>query len=74
MVQCSVEPKVHPAPEDEADRDDDLLYPDDIEDMDKMFVFQWVSGGTTDLETFRQRYSSNMASLGGGAALGLPSK
>jgi hypothetical protein len=64
MQKCAVEPKVYPVPEDESLRDDDLLYVDEIDDEDKMFVFQWVTGGTSDLETFRQRHTQRMDSLG----------
>lgn len=74
MMKCAIEPRVHPVPEDEDDRDDDSLYIDEIEDEDKMFVFQWVSGGTTDLERFRERHSADMATLGGSIPMELPSK
>jgi hypothetical protein len=40
--------------------DDDRLYVDEIEEMDKQFVFQWVSGGVRDLETFRAQLQSNV--------------
>jgi hypothetical protein len=43
--------------------DDDRLYVDEIEEMDKQFVFQWVSGGVRDLETFRAQYESNVAAI-----------
>lgn len=63
IVTCAVEPTVMPTPEDEADRSDEQLYADEIPDDDKMFVFQWMTGGTTDLETFRQRQQAGMADL-----------
>jgi hypothetical protein len=63
MVRCAIEPKVHPVPENEDDRDDELLYADELDDNDKMFVFQWVTGGTTDLERFREQHTKNMAAL-----------
>lgn len=44
-------------------RDDDLLYIDEFDDTDKMFMFQWASGGTSDLEQFRRESESDMASL-----------
>lgn len=64
LITCAVEPKVFPVPEDENDRDDDLLYADEIEETDKMFVFQWMTGGTSDLESFRERYSKGLADMG----------
>lgn len=47
-------------------RKDELLYTDEIEMMDKQFLFQWISGGTRDLETFREQYKSNVASVSAG--------
>lgn len=44
-------------------RDDDLLYVDEMDDLDRMFIFQWTSGGTSDLERFRQETAADMASL-----------
>lgn len=63
IVTCAVEPSVMPKPDNEEERSDDQLYADEIPDDDKMFVFQWISGGTSDLATFRQRQESGMASL-----------
>jgi hypothetical protein len=74
MVACAVDPKVYDVPEDEDDRDEELLYADELDDQDKMFVFQWVSGGTTDLEYFRQRYTQDVATLGGSIPMGLQSE
>lgn len=59
-AMCIVEPDVQPAPGVEADRDDEVLYADEISDEDKAFIFQWVSGGTTDLEQFRRGLKKNV--------------
>jgi hypothetical protein len=64
IVLCAVEPKVFPVPENEDDRSDDFLYADEIDEEDKMFVFGWVSGGTTDLEQFRAESKKRVDSLG----------
>lgn len=57
-----VEPKVANAYEDrdgewalipDDERDEDTLYTDDVDLMDKMFVFQFAVGGSRDLERFR---------------------
>jgi hypothetical protein len=48
---------------DELRKEDEFLYTDEIELMDKQFLFQWISGGTRDLETFRQKYESNVAAV-----------
>ena len=63
-MRCLAEPKAHPVPENEDDRDDDLLYVDEIDEEDKMFIFQWATGGTTDVERFRQEYSTKLDALG----------
>lgn len=44
-------------------RRDDRLYADELPDDDKMFLFQWVSGGTRDLETFRQQHAAGVDAL-----------
>lgn len=63
VMESILEPEIHPVPEDEADRDDDLVYIDDVDDTDKMFMFQWASGGTSDLEQFRRESDADMAAL-----------
>lgn len=62
-VNSFVEPALHPLPEDGVERDDDLLYVDEVEDEDKMFIFQWASGGTDDVAKFREEARASMASL-----------
>lgn len=60
-----VEPKVTPTPmRDDGngglepvpieDRAPDMLYADEVDFEDKSFIFQWVVGGTRDLEQFRR--------------------
>jgi hypothetical protein len=44
-------------------RDDELVYVDEVEDMDKMFIFQWNSGGVEDLATFRREFGADMDAL-----------
>jgi hypothetical protein len=44
-------------------RRDDRLYADELPDDDKMFLFQWVSGGTKDLETFRRQHAAGVDDL-----------
>jgi hypothetical protein len=45
-------------PEDE----DTPLYTDDVDDDDKQFIFQYVVGGSSDLERFRQESAAALAS------------
>lgn len=44
-------------------RDPETLYADEFPDEDKQFIFQWVSGGTSDLERFRQRQTQGVGDL-----------
>lgn len=44
-------------------RRDDRLYADELPDDDKMFLFQWISGGTRDLETFRRQHAAGVDAL-----------
>lgn len=48
-----VEPKVLATPADEADRDDNLLYVDEVDMEDKAFIFKFCVGGSKKLEEFR---------------------
>ena len=63
VVQMSVEPKVYSVPDDEADRDGDLLYVDELDDEDRMFLFQFAIGGTSDLERFRRELNTGMGTV-----------
>ncbi len=47
VIAVAVEPQVHPVPESENDRDDELLYVDELDEEDKMFLF---SRGMGDAE------------------------
>lgn len=73
VMESVIDPKVHPVPDDEGDRDDDLLYVDEFDDTDKMFMFQWASGGTSDLEQFRLEADADMAALAKSQGLGATS-
>lgn len=48
--------KAHP----EELRRDDMLYVDEVPDDDKAFLFQLISGGTRDLETFRKQHEESL--------------
>jgi hypothetical protein len=41
-------------------REEEVLYTDEIDELDKQFLFQWVTGGTRDLEKFRQQHERNV--------------
>lgn len=52
-VRCVVEPVVHRVPED-GERDEDKLYVDEVDFEDKIFIMNFVVGGTANLERFRE--------------------
>lgn len=57
-VYCCIDPKVVAAPANipfgDPGRDPDVLYVDEVDFMDKMFIFNFaVGGGTADVEKFR---------------------
>lgn len=73
MLQCVVLPELSPIPEDEEgnvvplkERDQDLLYVDEVDFEDKVFVFQWVVGGTADLESFRAEQAATLVAIHSG--------
>lgn len=61
-MDVMVEPKCHPVPE-LGERDDETLYVDDLDMEDKQFLFQWATGGTSDVEKFRDETSQLVAAL-----------
>ncbi len=63
VLYCVVEPKVSAPPAPGQERDPELLYVDDIDLDDRMFILQFVMGGTRDLESFREGTAGAMASL-----------
>jgi len=58
-----VNPVVHAVPKKKSDRDPTLLYVDELDEGDKVFIMQWVTGGTRDLEQFRKENGPMLAAL-----------
>lgn len=73
-ILCAEEPKVHRLPDEGVEKDDELLYIDEVDEEDKMFIFQVVTGGTTDIETFRDEVSATMVAVRGREDLELPAE
>lgn len=73
-ILCAAEPIVLPIPDDGVERDEDSLYVDDLDEEDKMFIFQVVTGGTTDIEEFRKQLGANVAAVRGLEDVELPSE
>lgn len=74
VTMVALEPKVALPPPADHDRAEDILYTDELEDDDKNFIFQYVTGGTDDVETFRNESRAGVASLSGRADLALPAQ
>lgn len=64
LVEVCIDPKVLPAPVDEEgnrlpddhpDRDPDVLYADDVDFLDKMYIFSVATGGPSQMEAFRKQ-------------------
>lgn len=67
VVDCVVKPKVAPVPLDDdgnevpyEDRDQDKLYVDEVDDEDKAFIYQYVTGGTDDVARFRAEQATGL--------------
>lgn len=58
----------------EGQRDPDVLYADEVEFQDKVFIFQWCLGGTSDLERFRSEQAKRMESVSDGSNVQRPTK
>lgn len=63
MVQAVVEPAVQLPPEDDEDRDDEVLYADEVDIEDKMFIFNFCVGGSKDIERFREESKAALGSM-----------
>lgn len=48
------------------DRDPNALYVDDVDEEDKTFIFNFIVGGTRDIEQFRQATQGRMGGLSAG--------
>lgn len=70
LLEVVVEPKVEPIPflDDGTklpidERDDSVIYVDEVDLEDKAFIFQYALGGTKDLERFRKEQASTLGNL-----------
>lgn len=71
LVEVVIEPRVKAVPMREVeegkkipvpleDRDQDFIYPDEVDMEDKSFIFQFAVGGTKDLSSFRRQQDQAM--------------
>lgn len=63
MVAFIVQPKVHPDPEDISDREDGKIYTAMIDLNDRLFLFNYMVGGSKDLTSFREGLAEAVGSL-----------
>lgn len=56
------------------DKINSMLFVDEVDLTDKMFVYNWASGGTADLETFRDGSSEHLARILTSEDVGVPSE
>lgn len=64
--ECEKNLQEYPDSCDERGRLEDRLYVDEVDFEDRLYIFQWVSGGTRDLEQFRSELRATLADLPGG--------
>jgi hypothetical protein len=57
-----IEEREIPLPDDQ--RVEGQIYLDVVDLMDKMYIFQFVVGGVSDLERFREEFGESLASMG----------
>lgn len=56
------------------EREPNVLYVDQVSMEDKVFVFQWALGGTSNLEQFREEHRANVESLADSKGIRVPAK
>lgn len=71
IVRCVIAPSVSPLPAEGEERDETRLYVDEVDMADKMFIFNFVVGGTADVEQFRQEQAAVLESLSSGEGVAL---
>jgi hypothetical protein len=65
-IYCVIEPKVLPIPPDDLERDPEMLYVDEIDLDDKMYIMSVAMGGAKDLESFRDKPIADVGDLRSG--------
>jgi hypothetical protein len=63
ICHCVVKPEVHRTPNDVTSRRPGVVYANMVDLVDKMFLFNFVVGGTRDLERFRGGLDSVVGSM-----------
>lgn len=63
ICHCVVKPEIHRAPNDVTLRQPGVVYTDMVDLIDKMAIFNFVVGGTRDMESFRAGLDELMGSV-----------
>jgi hypothetical protein len=63
VISVAVEPRVYPVPNDDEERRDDIVYVDELDDEDKMFIFTRAIGGAGGAEPFRQEPAGRVGAV-----------
>lgn len=58
VCAVALDPRVYPVPGDDEERDDSKLYVDEMEEPDRMFIFQKAMGSTDDVASFRTEFTT----------------
>jgi len=58
----------------EGERREDVLYTDEVDIQDKIFIFNWALGGTSDLMSFRDELQGTVDAVSQQQGLRVPSK
>lgn len=64
-----VQPQIQRTPDDVTNRKPGAIYADMVHMVDKMFIFNYVVGGTRDLESFRREFDELLGSVATGASV-----
>lgn len=63
VVHCVVKPELRMTPNDVTRREPGVIYADMVDLMDKMFIFQYVVGGSSDIDSFRGGLDASVGAL-----------
>lgn len=63
VIAMAMEPQIHPVPEDEGQRDENLLYIDEMDGEDKLFMFNWSQEGLNKMKRFPGERPERMDAL-----------
>lgn len=74
VCHAVVEPKVLMPPPEGEQRDPEATYADEVDDEDKMFIFNFIVGGTHDIESFRAETQGRLGLLSTGQDVPVPTQ